>query len=800
MTAMANAVSTPGSPLFRHYLTTAQFAQRFGATDQQIAAVKSALTSAGLSVGNAEANHLTLSVSGTAGQVEKAFAVSLKQVKLASGRLAYANTGPPTLASSVAGSVEGVVGLNSLVRLQPAGPLRVRQSSYGVAKPAAHRNIATGGPQPCPAASTAASSFSGYTADYLASMYGFSSLYQAGDLGAGQTVAIFELEGNFPSDISTFESCYGTSTPVSYSEIDGGPPAPVAGSDGIETELDIETVAELAPAAHILVYQAPNTGQGSLDEYSTIVSQDLAKVVSTSWGECEPNVQAFDPAVIGAENTIYQEAALQGQSVLGASGDAGSAACAQNDPSPSSADDEVAIQDPTSQPFVTGVGGTTLYSTSGSSPVLWAPGDTLDEAVWNDGLTTNGPAASTGGISIFQKMPTYQSGASAALGVGTGGSGTPCGASSGLCREVPDVSALADPFTGYVVYYGGFTQPWNTIGGTSGAAPLWAGFIADANASASCRGLSLGYLNNQLYSIAGSSAYSSDFTDITLANPFSGFAHNDALFGQTGIDPANGLYPVKTGYSMATGLGSPKVPALAASLCAARSPIYTITLPSPGTQTSPTGKAVNVAIHGTDSGSLGLSYAATGLPLGLSINPSTGVISGTPTTAQSTTVSVSAADSARNTGALQFTWHVVQPGKPASKRVKLSGLGKGKPKLTFTIDEGKYAPALKSVSVRLPQGLSFDKSKKTLGKGIVVKHNGNKVKFSARVKQGVLTITFKATQTSASLNLTRPTITITKSEASKIKHHKVKKLIVRLTTTDASHKSVKFTVTLKKIS
>jgi subtilase family serine protease len=800
LSSMATAVSTPGSPLFRHYLSVSQFAQRFGATDAQMAALKSALAAAGLHVGNADANHLTLSVSGTAAQVQKAFSVSLVQVRLASGRVAYANTTAPTLPSSVAGAVQGVVGLNNLVQSEPSSAMRFRTAAHGVSKRAASPKIVTGGPQPCSLASSAAATDFGYTADFLASMYGFSSLYGAGDLGAGQTVAIFELEGNFPTDITSFESCYGTSTPVSYTPIDGGAPAANRSNlDGLETELDIETVAELAPAAHIIVYQAPNTGQGLLDEYTAIVSQDLAKTISTSWGECEPSVQMFDPAIVAAESIVYQEAALQGQSVLGASGDAGSAACAQNDPSPSAGDDEVAIQDPTSQPFVTGVGGTALYAVPSGSPVLWSPGQTLDEAVWNDGLGSGGPGASTGGISIFERMPAYQSGASATLGVGTGGSGTPCAAPSGLCREVPDVSALADPNDGYIIFYGGTSASWGDIGGTSGAAPLWAGLIADTNALPACRGLSVGFLNNSLYSIASSSAYATDFHDITLANPYSGFADNDALSGQI-LDPANGLYPVKTGYSMATGLGSPNVPALAASLCAARSPIFTITLPSPGTQTSLTGKALGLAVHGTDSGGSALSYTATGLPTGLSINPTTGVISGTPTTVQTTTVSISATDAVRNTGALQFTWHVVKLGKPASKSVKLAGLGKGKPKLTFTVDQGKYAPALKSVSVSLPKGLSFDKAKKTLGKGIVVKHNGKKVKFSEKLKHGVLTVTFKTTQTSASLTLNRPTITITKSEALKIKHHKVKKLIVRLTTTDAGHKSVKFTVTLKKLS
>jgi subtilase family serine protease len=872
LSSMATAVSTPGSALFRHYLSVSQFAQRFGATDAQIAGVKSALTAAGLQVGNAEANHLTMSVSGTTAQVEKAFSVSLVQVKLASGRLAYANTTAPTLPSTAANAVQGVVGLNSLFRLQAAGPMAV-QRGHVLARPANQRNIATGGPQPC----AAASGISGYTADILASMYGFSSLYGAGDLGAGQTVAIFELEPNIPTDITAFEQCYGTSTSVTYTPVDGGPD-PFQAGDGTETELDIDNVAEMAPQAKIIVYQAPNqTGANGVDEYSAIVSQDKAKVVSSSWGLCEPET---DPSIPTAEAPIFQEAALQGQTILGATGDAGSANCSQ-DQTPSSANDELAVQDPTSQPFVTGVGGTIEYNTSGGL-TLWAPGDTLDSAVWNDGVQ-GVPSASTGGISIFQPMPAYQSGAAAGLGVGTGGSGIPCAATSGLCRELPDVSALADPETPYVIYYNG---SWTGEGGTSGAAPLWAGFIADANASAACHGSSIGFLNNQLYSIASGAAYATDFTDITVASPITGFAHNDPLFG-TANDPAAGLYPLHTGYNMATGLGGPKVPALAASLCGAL-PAYTVSVSNPGNQSATVGQPVSLAITGTDSGGQPLTFSAAGLPAGLSISPA-GVISGTPTTAQTTSVTVTAGnsfgtgtasfswtvggaststvtvtnpgnqsstvghsvsvtvkgtdsagrpltfsatglpaglsissvgvisgkptkgqttsvtvaarDNAGGAGSTHFSWKVAgATAKPSAKSVALGGLAKRKPKLSFTVNAGTNAPALKSVSVTLPKGLSFDSSKKTLSKGVSAKSGGKKVKFAVILKHGVLTITFKSTERSVSIGLARPTISISASEASKIKKHKVKQLVVHFTATNASHSSFKFSITLKKLS
>jgi hypothetical protein len=102
--------------------------------------------------------------------------------------------------------------------------------------------------------------------------------------------------------------------------------------------------------------------------------------------------------------------------------------------------------------------------------------------------------------------------------------------------------------------------------------------------------------------------------------------------------------------------------------------------------------------------------------------------------------------------------------------------------------------------VTLPKGLSFDSAKKTLSKGIGVKSSGRKVKFAVSLKHGVLAITFKSTLRSVSIALARPTISISRSEATKIRTHKVKQLIVHFTATDASHKSIRFSITLKKLS
>src|SRR5580658_6984282 len=238
-------------------------------------------------------------------------------------------------------------------------------------------------------------------------------------------------------------------------------------------------------------------------------------------------------------------------------------------------------------------------------------------------------------------MPTYQSGAPASLNViNSHSSGTQCKAASGTyCREVPDVSADADPYSGYVIYYDG---SWTGIGGTSAAAPLWAAFTALTDASSTCAGTAIGFANPKLYSAAAAN-YSANFNDITSGN-------ND----YTGTN--SGLYPSGTGYDMASGLGTPNGASLPAALCGGTT-ANTVTVTNPGTQTTTVGTAVSLQISGTDSGGLSLTYSATGLPAALSIS-SSGLITGSPTTAGSSSVVVTAKDSTGASGTASFTWTV----------------------------------------------------------------------------------------------------------------------------------------------
>ena len=221
LASYATAVSTPGSSLFRHYLTVAQFAQRYGATRAHIVAVESALRATELQVGSVTANNLTISVTGTAAQVEHAFSVSLAQVTLPSGRVAHANQQAPALPGTIAGDVQGVIGLNDVTLDQPQGLTARRHLRHVTA--AAQPHAVGNGPAPCKTATTTGQDESGYTADEIAGAYGLNSYYLAGNEGAGQTVAVFEEEPYQSSDVSTYQGCYSTAASVVNVNVDGGP-------------------------------------------------------------------------------------------------------------------------------------------------------------------------------------------------------------------------------------------------------------------------------------------------------------------------------------------------------------------------------------------------------------------------------------------------------------------------------------------------------------------------------------------------------------------------------------------------
>jgi len=536
VTSFIAAVSDRSSPLFHHFLRPGQFGARFGPSEREVAKVESALRARGLHPGPAAADRLSIPVRAPASTVERAFDVSLDTYRLPGGRIGFTDRQAPVIADSLRGVVDGVLGLSDLYR--PAGLLLRDRAIRPLSRAVGHPRLATTavGPQPCTAVTSQAGVYASDTANQLAAHYAMTGLYDLGDLGQGIHVGLAEFEPDSPADISAYESCYGISTAVDYHSVDGGAGT---GSGSGEAALDIEDVASFAPKATLDVYQAPNSGDtATYDLYSAIINADRDQVVSTSWGLCEPD---SDASLLSSEQTLFAQAATQAQTVLAAAGDSGSTDCLGDGTSNSSI---LAVDDPGSQPYVVSVGGTSIGT----------PSDT----VWND--SDYGDGAGGGGVSDTWCMPSYQD-QSAIPGLVNSDSQqdtAKCSATSSnaLLRQVPDVSADANPVAGgYVIYYEG--SWYGGLGGTSAAAPLWAAVAALVDASPFCADYGsdsdghAGVLPQGLYKIAASDRYSDALNDVTSGN-------ND--YTGTG-----GLYPATTGYDMASGLGTPLVSGLTAS-------------------------------------------------------------------------------------------------------------------------------------------------------------------------------------------------------------------------------------------
>ncbi|MFC0438971.1 protease pro-enzyme activation domain-containing protein [Kutzneria buriramensis] len=325
---------------------------------------------------------------------------------------------------------------------------------------------------------------SGYNPTQLRGAYDTGSL----GTGSGQSVALWEFDGYQASNISTYDKQFSlsSSAPKTVS-VDNANYDSQPGQGQGEVELDIEIVQAMAPAASTYVYEAPNSDQGEIDMANQIASDNKVSVVSISWGSCEPDTT--QSAITSTSNAIKQ-ATAEGISFFSASGDDGSKDCTRSQTG-SGVD---AVDYPASDPNVTGVGGTHL-TVSGN-----AYGS---ETAWS---------GSGGGTSTVFDTPSWQA--------GVGGK-----------RTVPDVSADADPNSGYAIYSAG---AWQVYGGTSCAAPMWAGLAA-------LIGTKLGAANQALYGLKGTG-----FHDVTSGS--------------------NGTFKAGTGYDQVTGWGSYDGAKLAAAL------------------------------------------------------------------------------------------------------------------------------------------------------------------------------------------------------------------------------------------
>ena len=578
VTSFIASLSDRSSPNFHHFLRPGQFGPLFGPPLSEVAAVDAVLRADGLHPGQVTSNRLSIPVTAPAPMIDRAFHVSLASYRLPGGRTAFTTLSPPRISAAVAPDVEGVVGLNDLYLPQSlaAHPLR---ATHATGRLLVHP--ATAASTPCAAASGVGS----YTADQLASYYGMTPLYSLGDFGQGVNVALVEFEPNLTTDIAKYQKCYRTDATVKYIPVDGGV---TAGAGSGEAAFDIEDVIGLAPEATIDVYQEPNGGNtDTLDVYTRIMDLDTDQVVSTSWGLCEPDILSPDPdtgeAFIESEQALFEQAVSQNQTVFASTGDLGSTDC-YGDPS-TAYGATPSVDDPASQPYVIGVGGTSLGQTA--------------ETVWNDSNIPNG--AGGGGVSAVWCMPSYQdqSDIPGLINTDSKTDSTDCGTSDPYRREVPDVSADADPNTGYVIYYKG---NWGPIGGTSAATPLWAAAAALIDASPFCTDYVSGDAGVQAEGLYDTIASGGSF--------YYGLAFNDITSGNNDYTPSGysgGLYPATTGYDMASGLGSPHfayagnyLPGLAAQMCFQyRTELGTSSITGVSPDEGPSSGAIPVTITGS---------------------------------------------------------------------------------------------------------------------------------------------------------------------------------------------------------
>jgi len=734
----ARAVSTPGSSLYRRFITPAEFGRRFGAAAQRIALVRGWLRARGLTPGPLSAGRLSIPVSATAGALQRGLRLPLRRLALAHGRIAMVAGAAPTVPAAIATAVQSVIGLDTVSARRPQF---VRPHGRARARAAAAPHVATGGPQPCPAARQAANASGADTADQIASAYGFSGTYESGDRGAGTTVAMYELEPVSPNDLAAYASCYGLQTALSYEHVDGG-----AGTGaGLESSLDIENFISLAPAASVIVYQGPNSnsgspGSGPYDTFSAIVNQDRAQVVSVSWGECESALGISDAQ---AENTLFEQAAAQGQTIVAAAGDSGSEDCNGGGSLPQT---QLAVDDPSSQPLVLGVGGTTL-SSLGPRP---------SESVWNDGGTVAGellqPGAGGGGISNLWPMPAAQHNAGAGLNVlAAGATGAQCGTPGGFCRQVPDVAADANPATGYIIYFNGDGstpgQPagWQAIGGTSGGAPVWAALIALADSSPACGLEPLGDALPALYRAAGAD-YSGAFNDVQTGN-------ND-FTGTNG-----GRFRASAGYDEASGLGSPNTAALVSALCA-----QSLRLVALANQSSAARSHVTLRVRASDVPAAGIAFSARGLPPGLTIDPSTGVITGRPLRTGTYRVTIAAHDASTSAATMAFAWQIGDATRVLGTSLITSVTHP--PVLTFTVSAGRGAPPLRELVIGLPAGLRAGSTR-----GITLSAVGAPPSFSVRRSGDGFDLRFKRGYRTLRITLTAPAIAAHSGRQSHVSGH-----------------------------
>ncbi len=586
----------------KSFLSVNQFAAQYGQSADNIAQLQTYLSGFGITT-TVYPGNVDVVASGNIGEFNRALGVSqqLFHVPARPGSAGILATPAQTVRSATSGVrlpyriakyVTAVLGLSTYapfvdhVRHAPRSATATSAATVTSAATPQHSNsidcvALTDFPQDC------------NTPANFAQHYSMNALYQQNKVGQGRTIGIVTLAALDPGAPEYFWQhylhLYSNHDRVTVKNIDGGPGAPDDASGTGETDLDVEQSGGVAPGANVVVYQAPNTDNGFVDAFFAAASENVADSVSASWGSSETILQASinagyeSPGYAAAFDEVFLELAAQGQSTFVASGDAGA-----YDASADLGSTNLSIDNPSDSPYVTAAGGTTLpWSSTVAIPGLLdnsANINVTSERAWgwdylSSALSSANPlspvdpatlfelflAGGGGGYSAFEPQPSYQSGVS---GISTYTSvqyltpktfvsayglyfptdwnfnpaPTPSSHRAPSTRATPDLSANADPLTGYLVYepsaltaavplpalQGGY-------GGTSFVAPQFAGATA---VLASAVGHRVGLWNPALYSLARG-----PHSPLTPLSSASTSNDNDFYTGTAGtlFNPATGL-------------------------------------------------------------------------------------------------------------------------------------------------------------------------------------------------------------------------------------------------------------------
>jgi hypothetical protein len=395
--------------------------------------------------------------------------------------------------------------------------------------------------------------------------------------GAGQGVALVGqsfVNTSLSSTVASFQEQLTQYTAINPVLVPGSGVEAISPGDESESEIDLEYASGIAQNANIfLVFVGANQNYSVMDALSFAITQRIAPVVSISYGTCET---LLTPSELDQYNALFEEASAQGQTLVASSGDSGSTACAPYSSAQGVTPAEqqaLSVNFPASSPNVTAVGGTQMAAgtfAAGTSP-YWSSASNIDtspsllsyvpEVAWNEDSAANGMAAGGGGTSAYFPRPAWQSGYT--------------GMPAGTYRLLPDIalqSSIASPgfilctsdpamlnaegqTSGCVNGLLGSNNKYTLAGGTSFAAPIFAGFLALLNQAENANGQ--GNINPELYTLAASSG--SVFHDITTGTiACVAGVTNCGAAGESG-------YAATAGYDEATGLGSVDASALAAA-------------------------------------------------------------------------------------------------------------------------------------------------------------------------------------------------------------------------------------------